>query len=159
MSSRRLVQTEEKESGIISFSRETAPGGGPEQGETDMSDKKRILVTDDEPNLLDMMVDFCDAIDLEPIPAENGTQCLEKALSEKPDAITVDNRMPDISGLDVIAKLKADPATKGIPIILCTADGKLHEAEALKRGAFSVLSKPVSRADLKKVLEACLGPW
>ncbi len=124
-----------------------------------MADKKRILVTDDEPTLLSMLVDFCDDIDVEAISAENGTQCLQKAVSEKPDAITVDNRMPDLSGLQVIAKLKADDATKGIPVFLCTADGKLHEAEALKLGAAGILSKPISRQTLRQALESCLGPW
>src|SRR5512141_1861365 len=100
-----------------------------------MGDKKRVLVTDDDASLLSLMLDFCDDIDVEAIPAENGAQCLQKAASEKPDAITVDHRMPDMSGLDVITQLKADDATKGIPVFLCTADGKLNEAEALKRGA------------------------
>jgi CheY-like chemotaxis protein len=124
-----------------------------------MADKKRILVADDEPTLLSMLVDFCDDIDVEAIPAENGTQCLAKAASEKPDAITVDNRMPDLGGLEVIAKLKADAATKDIPVFLCTADGKLHEAEALRLGAKGVLSKPISRQSLRQALESCLGPW
>jgi CheY-like chemotaxis protein len=124
-----------------------------------MADKKRILVTDDDPILLDMMVDFCDEIDVQSLPAKNGTECLEKALAEKPDAITVDHRMPDMSGLDVISKLKADDATKGIPVFLCTADGKLHEEEAKKRGAAGVIVKPLSRQSLRQALESCLGQW
>ncbi|MBI4396155.1 MAG: response regulator [Elusimicrobia bacterium] len=123
-----------------------------------MGEKKRILVVDDEPNLLSMLVDFCDDIDVVAIPAENGSQALAKALSEKPDAITVDHRMPDMTGLDVISKIKTDEATKHIPIVLVTADGKLNEAEAMRRGAFGVLPKPVSRASLKQMLESCLGP-
>ncbi len=125
-----------------------------------MSDgKKRILVVDDEPNLLDMLVDFCDDIDVSAIPAENGTQALEKAASEKPDAITVDMRMPDMTGLDVILKLKENETTQNIPVFLCTADGKLHEEEALKRGAAKVIPKPVTRASLKQALEGALGAW
>lgn len=124
-----------------------------------MADKKRILVTDDEPHLLDMMVDFCDDLNVEAIQAENGTTCLAKAASEKPDAITVDNRMPDIGGLEVIAKLKENPATKEIPVFLCTADGKLHEAEAKRLGAVGVISKPLSRQSLRQALESVLGAW
>ena len=124
-----------------------------------MGEKKRVLVTDDDANLLNMMVDFCDDIDVEAIPAENGGQCLEKAVSEKPDAITVDHRMPDMSGLDVISQLKAGDATKNIPVFLCTADGKLNEAEAMKRGAAGVIVKPLSRQSLRKALESALGAW
>jgi CheY-like chemotaxis protein len=124
-----------------------------------MGDKKRILVTDDEPNLLDMMVDFCDDIDVEAIPATGGVECLKKAAAEKPDAITVDQRMPDMNGLDVITALKADEATKAIPVFLCTADGKLHEEEAKKRGAAGVIPKPLSRQSLRQALESSLGSW
>lgn len=122
-----------------------------------MPDKKRILVTDDEPHLLDMMVDFCDDLNLEAIPAANGTACLALAAEKKPDAITVDNRMPDIGGLDVISKLKENPATKDIPVFLCTADGKLHEEEAKKRGAVGVIPKPLSRQTLRQALESAIG--
>jgi CheY-like chemotaxis protein len=120
---------------------------------------KRVLVVDDEPNLLSMLMDFCEMIDVESIPAENGTQALEKAVSEKPDAITVDYRMPDMTGMDVIIKLKENPATKDIPVILLSADANLHETECKARGGFGVLMKPVTRAGLRQMLEACLGAW
>jgi CheY-like chemotaxis protein len=122
-----------------------------------MSGKRRILVADDEPHLLDMMVDFCDDLGVEALPAENGTRCLARAAADKPDAITVDNRMPDLAGLDVIARLKQDPATRDIPVFLCTADGKLHEAEAKRLGAVGVIPKPLSRQSLRQALESCLG--
>jgi CheY-like chemotaxis protein len=122
-----------------------------------MAGKKRILVTDDEAFLLEMMVDFCDELGVEAIPAQNGTECLAKAASEKPDAITVDNRMPDMSGLDVIKKLKSDDTLKKIPVFLCTADGKLHEAEAKSLGAAGVIVKPLSRQSLRVALESALG--
>ncbi|HRY30728.1 MAG TPA: response regulator [Elusimicrobiota bacterium] len=120
--------------------------------------KKRILVVDDEPFLLDLMLERCDEIGVTAIPAENGAEGLQKAASEKPDAIIVDNRMPGMSGMEVIAKLKSDPATQDIPVMLLSADSKqLHEAEAKKLGAYGVLMKPVKMADLKAILEGCLG--
>ncbi len=121
--------------------------------------KKRILVADDEAILLDMMIEFCDDIGVEGIPAENGTQALEKALSEKPDAVLVDNRMPDMLGLAVIEKLKAAEATKNLPVILLSGDAKLVETEAKNKGAAGVLLKPVTRATLKQMLESCIGNW
>ncbi len=121
--------------------------------------KKRLLVIEDDPALLEMMLDYCEDIDCTPLPAESGGEGLAKALSEKPDAITVDNRLPDMKGLDVIERLKADPATKDIPVIFLSADAKLHEAEAKRLGAFGVLGKPVSPETLRGMLEACLGDW
>jgi two-component system, chemotaxis family, chemotaxis protein CheY len=123
-----------------------------------MANPKRILVVDDEPNLLDMLVEFCDNIGVTAIPAVNGAEALQKAAAEKPDAITVDMRMPDMTGLDVISRIKSDPATRAIPIFLCTADGKLHETEAKSRGATGVIPKPVKMASLQQALETVLGP-
>jgi CheY-like chemotaxis protein len=121
--------------------------------------KKRILIADDETILLDMMVEFCDDIGVQAIPAENGTQALEKAVGEKPDAILVDNRMPDMLGLVVIEKLKASENTKNIPIVLLSGDAKLIETEAKNKGAFGVLLKPVTRATLKQMLVSCIGSF
>jgi CheY-like chemotaxis protein len=120
---------------------------------------KRILVTDDEPFLLSLLEDFCEDIDVVAILAKDGAECLEKAKTEKPDAITVDNRMPDQLGLDVITQLKADPTTQQIPVVLLSGDNESVEAEAKKRGAFGVLRKPITREAFRQMLESCLGTW
>lgn len=121
--------------------------------------KKRILVVDDEPHLLSMLMDFCEDMDLAAIPAEDGLQAMEKAASEKPDAITMDQRMPGMSGLEVLVKLKSQESTKAIPVILLSADAQTLETDAKNKGAFGVLMKPVTRAVLRKMLEGCLGSW
>lgn len=121
--------------------------------------KKRLLIVEDDPNLMDLMLDFCEEIDVIPIPAVDGTSALLKAESEKPEAITVDYRLPDMSGLDVIARLKGNPKTSSVPVILLSADAKIHETEAKSRGAFGVLMKPVSPMALRTMLEQCLGDW
>jgi CheY-like chemotaxis protein len=121
--------------------------------------KKRLLIVEDDPNLMDLMVDFCDEISVVPIPAVDGASALAQAVSEKPDAITVDYRLPDMSGLDVIARLKADARVANIPLILLSADAKIHETEAKARGAFGVLLKPVTPESVRAMLVACLGDW
>lgn len=121
--------------------------------------KKRLLIVEDDPNLMDLMVDFCEEIDVEPIPAVDGASALIKAESEKPDAITVDYRLPDMSGIDVITRIRANPKTASVPMILLSADAKIHEEEAKARGAFGVLLKPVRPVALRAMLEDCLGEW
>ncbi len=121
--------------------------------------KKRLLIVEDDPNLMDLMLDFCDEIDVIPIPAVDGSSGLTKAETEKPDAITVDYRLPDMSGIDVIARLKGNPKVASVPVILLSADAKIHETEAKSRGAFGVLLKPVSPVSLRTMLEQCLGDW
>lgn len=121
--------------------------------------KKRLLIVEDDPNLMDLMLDFCDEIDVIPIPAVDGATALQKAESENPDAITVDYRLPDMTGLDVIARLKGNPKVATVPLILLSADANIHEVEAKSRGAFGVLLKPVSPIALRSMLEQCLGFW
>lgn len=121
--------------------------------------KKRLLVVEDDPALMELMLDYCEEIDCAPIPAETGGEGLVKAVAEKPDAITVDHRLPDMNGLEVLRRLKADPATKDIPVLYLSADAKLHESEAKAGGAAAVLLKPVSPVTLRKALEDCLGDW
>ncbi|MBL0058029.1 MAG: response regulator [Elusimicrobia bacterium] len=124
-----------------------------------MKTTKRLLIVEDDPNLMDLMVDFCEELNLAAIPAVDGASALAKAHSEKPDAATVDYRLPDMSGLDVISRLKADPRSAGFPLILLSADAHLHEAEAKAKGAVGVLLKPVTPASLRAALEKCLGVW
>ncbi|MBL8023316.1 MAG: response regulator [Elusimicrobia bacterium] len=121
--------------------------------------KKRLLIVEDDPNLMDLMVDFCDEISVVPIPAVDGASALTQAVSEMPDAVTVDYRLPDMSGLDVISRLKADPRVAKIPLILLSADAKIHETEAKALGAFGVLLKPVTPESVRSMLVACLGEW
>lgn len=124
-----------------------------------MPTKKRLLVIEDDPALLDMMSDYCDVMDCEPILAENGTKGLALAATEKPDAVTVDHRLPDMSGLDVIQRLKGNPATKDIPVFFLSADAHLHRSEAQTLGAVDALMKPITHAQLRAKLEEVLGSW
>lgn len=124
-----------------------------------MAEKKRVLVVEDEPHLLDMMVDFCDDIGVTPLTAATGGEGLAKAQAEKPDAILLDNRLPDILGLELIEKLKSLPETKAIPLALLSGDAKTLETQAREKGAQAVLLKPINRASLKKTLESFWGPF
>ncbi|MBK8869587.1 MAG: response regulator [Elusimicrobia bacterium] len=118
---------------------------------------KRLLIVEDDDNLMDLMLDYCEELNVTAIPAVDGTSALAKALAEKPDAATVDYRLPDMSGMDVIHRLKKDPATAAIPLFLLSADAKLHETEAKKAGAAGVLLKPVSPDGLRAALNGCWG--
>src|SRR5262249_4045485 len=83
------------------------------------------------------------------VSAANGEEALRKVASEKPDLILLDVMMPQLSGFEVCKRLKADPATKTIPIIMVTA---LHEMSDIERGVDvgtdDFITKPVNRVDL-----------
>jgi CheY-like chemotaxis protein len=119
--------------------------------------KKRILVVDDEPFLLSMLIDFCEEIGVDTVPAQNGEEALKLVASEPVDMVTIDQRMPGLSGVEVLAKLKSDPKTAGLPVILLSASALLFEKEAKDKGAVGILQKPVKHKELKAMIEKCLG--
>jgi len=84
-------------------------------------EKKRILVVDDEVDLVDMVTLRLEANDFEVIKAYDGQSGLDKARSEKPDLIILDLMLPRIDGYKVCRMLKFDDNFKSIPVIIFTA--------------------------------------
>ena len=81
----------------------------------------KVLIVDDEPNVVEMLSAMIEPDGYSVIRAYGGQEGIDKALSEHPDVLLLDLMMPIVSGFDVISTLKADPGTKDIPIIICTA--------------------------------------
>jgi two-component system alkaline phosphatase synthesis response regulator PhoP len=86
-------------------------------------EKKRILIVDDDPDLVETVSMMLEARGYAPLPAYGGVEGLEKARGEKPDLIVLDVMMPDKDGYAVCNELKKDPSFNDIPIILLTAIG------------------------------------
>ena len=98
--------------------------------------KKKILVIDDEGDLLKLEKTRLEVSGYSVITLDSGACVLETAKSEKPDLILLDVVMPGKNGCDVCRELKADPATRGIPVIIFTAH--YPEEEYLKVGSGEV---------------------
>ncbi len=101
-----------------------------------------ILVVDDEPNSLFGICEILTDEGFKVIPAENGRKALEKLRTELVDIVITDEKMPDVSGMELLAQTKKiDPK---ILVILMTAYGSVSLAvEALKQGAFYFFEKPI----------------
>ena len=84
---------------------------------------KKILVVDDEPNILKVLTERLKLNDYEVICASDGLEALEKAQNQSPDLIILDIMMPNMDGFEAGSKLKADDKTKSIPIIVLSAKG------------------------------------
>ena len=114
-----------------------------------------VLVTDDEPTSRRIIGAHLAREGYRVIYAGSGSEALEAAKRERPDAITLDIMMPKVDGWSVLRDLKADPDLAGIPVVLVsmTADRGLGFA----LGAAAVLSKPVDRAELAAALQAHTG--
>lgn len=118
----------------------------------------RILVADDEPDLLNAAKIMLEKGGYQVIEATNGDEALEKVNSEKPDLIILDVVMPGKTGTEVCKILKEDPQTSSIPILMYTVLGREADSKISEEvGADGHLIKPFSPEDLvatvKKHLE------
>ena len=111
---------------------------------------KTILVVDDSPQNIQIMTNYLKA-DYRVRAATNGQKALALAAAAegRPDLILLDVMMPGLDGYEVCRRLKADPATAGIPVIFLTArTGSEHEAEGFRHGAVDYVYKPFDSATL-----------
>jgi len=101
-----------------------------------------ILIVDDEPHSLLGLCQILTDEGYKTLPAKNGMEALEKLKTETADIIITDEKMPDLSGMELLAEVKK--LERPIPVILITAYGSVSMAvEALKQGAYYFFEKPV----------------
>ncbi len=110
---------------------------------------KKILVVDDLPENVFMLQDRLENEGYEIITAYDGKAAVEKALSELPDLVLLDVMMPEMSGIEVLKFLTAEPTTSHIPVILVTAKSSAEDTKiGLEAGAFDYIKKPFNRVEL-----------
>ncbi|MCA2004752.1 MAG: response regulator transcription factor [Ignavibacterium sp.] len=118
----------------------------------------RILLVDDEPDILEFLKYNLEQEGYQVITGTDGQQALEK-ISENPDLIILDIMMPKLDGFEVLERIRADKRYKEIPVIFLTAKaGEVHEIKGLELGASDYIQKPISpkkliarvKANLKK---------
>ena len=102
----------------------------------------RLLVVDDEPELLRALCVRLTAEGFACETASNGQEALERLEAELPDLIILDLLIPEVSGYEVCRRLKADPRTAQIPVIVLTAVPERTVKQTEWLGASSVLHKP-----------------
>jgi two-component system alkaline phosphatase synthesis response regulator PhoP len=108
-----------------------------------------ILVVDDNQQNLELIVAYLDALGCRVRTAVNGLLALEEVKKTKFDLILLDIMMPKMSGFEVCRKLKSDPATRDIPIIMVTALDELSDIErGVESGTDDFITKPVNRLEL-----------
>lgn len=119
--------------------------------------KSRILIADDNGPNVELLEAYLSGVDCEIGVAVDGRDTLDKVASFKPDLILLDVMMPKLSGFEVCEKLKNDPQTRDIMILMVTALNELGDIErAVEAGTDDFLSKPVNKLELVKRVENML---
>ena len=115
---------------------------------TDLS-SARILLVDDNQQNLELMHAYLESLPCRLSSARDGVEAIEAIQRERPDLVLLDVMMPKMSGFEVCRKLKSDPATRDIVVIMVTA---LHEVgdheRAVESGTDDFLTKPVNKLEL-----------
>ncbi|MGE5386438.1 MAG: response regulator transcription factor [Betaproteobacteria bacterium] len=110
---------------------------------------KKILIADDEPNIVVSLEFVLSREGFEVVVARDGEEALAQAASFRPDVILLDVMMPRKSGFEVCEALRADPALAQLVIIMLTAKGRDTEvARGLAIGADAYVTKPFSNKEL-----------
>ena len=111
--------------------------------------RPKIVIADDNLQNVELMQAYLEEIDCEVVTAYDGQETLDVVAGQQPDLILLDIMMPKISGFEVCKKLKKDPATSAIPILMVTALHEVGDIErAVKAGTDDFLSKPVHKLEL-----------
>ena len=122
-----------------------------------MTSPPRVLVVDDEPAIRDMLVFALERADMQPIEADSARAALLAITEHKPDIILLDWMMPEISGYDFTRRLRKDPLTAELPIIMLTArTGEEDRVAGLDAGTDDYIIKPFSPRELIARINAVL---
>ncbi|MGK7921425.1 MAG: PleD family two-component system response regulator [Trichodesmium sp.] len=117
----------------------------------------KILVVDDQLSHREMIVNLLKNNGLKVLTASSGTQALEQTEIYKPDLIILDIVMPDLNGYEVCRRLKANAATKDLPIIFCSIKGEEFDRYWGKRqGADAYVAKPFQPKELLSTVKRLL---
>ncbi len=116
-----------------------------------------VLVVDDNQQNLELLQVYLEDVDCQSIPACDGPEALDIIAKEPPDLILLDVMMPKMSGFEVCRRIKNDPKTSDIPVIMVTALNEFGDIErAIDSGTDDFLSKPVNKLELLKRIKTML---
>jgi signal transduction histidine kinase/CheY-like chemotaxis protein len=120
-------------------------------------ENQTILLVEDVESNRRIVREYLSPFHISLVEAENGAQALEMAASTDLDLILMDMQLPVMDGFEAIRRLKADPETKGIPVIALTATATGSEVEEIRGMTAGYLRKPISRRELLRELSRFLS--
>ncbi len=110
---------------------------------------KRILLAEDEPNIVESIRFLLTRAGYEVSVCETGRHALNEALEAPPDVVVLDVMLPEMDGFEVLRNLRADHRGKAVPVLVLTAKGQREDRDrALETGANLFISKPFANSEL-----------
>lgn len=116
----------------------------------------KILVVDDEKNIVSTLRMFLESDNYKVVEAYTGDGAIKKARSEAPDLILLDIMLRDMTGYEVCNRIRKDPLTKSIPIIMLTGMGETGRMAGMELGADEYITKPFDLNELKSKIRTVL---
>jgi len=110
---------------------------------------KRVLLAEDEPNIVASLTFLLERAGLEVTAEMNGQAALDAALSGPPDVMVLDVMLPGLDGVEILRRLRASETCRSLPVVMLTAKGQREDREtALGSGADIFITKPFSNSEL-----------
>ena len=114
-----------------------------------MNSPAKLLIVDDTPRNVKLLADLLTVKGYGVATAASGREALEKLQTESPDLVLLDVVMPEMSGYEVCAAIRANPATAVLPVVMVTAlDPSVERIKGIEAGADDFLSKPINQGEL-----------
>lgn len=125
--------------------------------EISVGDHKRLLLIDDDPNLILLVKDYLEFRGYEVVTAENGREALEVLEQDIPDMIICDVMMPEMDGYSLVKHVREDPRTNWVPVLFLSAKGQSQDrVKGLSTGADVYMVKPFEPEELVAQVESSL---
>lgn len=125
---------------------------------TYMAKTPKILMADDETNILNLSGETLRQQGYEVITASNGSEAWERIVSEKPDLVILDRQMPGMTGLEVCKKIRDTAELRSTPVIFLTGqDSKSEIMEGYSEGASEYITKPFNMNELIEAVAITLS--
>ena len=114
---------------------------------------KRVLLIEDEPNIIEAIRFLLSRDGWEVQTHSNGSTALDAVGRHRPDLVILDVMLPDRSGYDILADLRADPVHADLPVLMLTARGQTRDREMAGRlGADMFMTKPFANSEVREAV-------
>ena len=120
---------------------------------------RRVLVVEDNEDWRAIMALFLTRMGYEVVQATDGAEAIQKALDELPDLILMDHKLPKMSGLEAAERIKENPSTTTIPVVLCTAFGpEAYKNHPIVSSLAEIVQKPIKLDAFQALVQKYLTP-